>query len=126
MSRNEPSKGATPVISDSRVTFLVRIWDSAHPGSYNHDATLALTELLSLRSSSERLRSQVEQLREQNEKTREALSNLLVMLPSVDARHPGQSLNDRIPQSFCFVRWIDISEARALFQPSAALPERAP
>jgi hypothetical protein len=105
---NEPSKGATPVISDSRVTFLVRIWDSAHPGSHNHDATLALTELLALRSSSERLRSQVEQMREQNE----ALCKALM-------KYHNECGNRN--SSIAIARWD-----AAIAALKAALPERAP
>lgn len=45
-----------------------------------------------------------------------ALNNLLVMLPSSD-----QFIEDhkaRIPQSFCYVRWLDIIEARAALRPA--------
>jgi hypothetical protein len=44
------------------------------------------------------------------EQQREALSNLLVMLPSSDNDAPD---TDRIPASFNYVRWLDIREARA-------------
>jgi hypothetical protein len=49
-------------------------------------------------------------LHAQNEALRIALRNLRVMLPSDHPERPGK---ERIPLSYCYVRWIDLREADA-------------
>jgi hypothetical protein len=43
----------------------------------------------------------------------EALGNLLAMLPSAPAFDSIVRADERVPAGFCYVRWIDIIEARA-------------
>lgn len=84
---------------------------SAEPVAFIHPLDIGRRcETTPFRESDEQVKLYTAPPDADKERLREALKNLLTMLPS---DHPERPDTERIPASYCYVRWLDIREGRA-------------